>query len=66
MENQSYNDKVFWREDFKDGNAKGGYYFRAVDLTKFFNLLELSANGSEVVGLRFDDNNVEIIVKVED
>jgi hypothetical protein len=66
MENQSYNDKVFWREDFKDGNAKGGYYFRAVDLTKFFNLLELSANGGEVVGLRFDDNNVEIIVKVND
>jgi len=66
MENQSYNDKIFWREDFKDGNAKGGYYFRAVDLTKFFNLLELSANGGEVVGLRFDDNNVEIIVKVND
>ena len=63
MENQSYNDKIFWREDFKDGDAKGGYYFRAVDLTKFFNLLELSANGGEVVGLRFDDNNVEIIVK---
>ena len=66
MENQSYNDKVFWREDFNDGNAKGGYYFRAVDLTKFFNLVENSEGGGEVVGLRFDDNNVEIIVKVED
>jgi hypothetical protein len=66
MENQSYNDKVFWREDFNNGDAKGGFYFRAVDLVKFFNLVENSEDGGEVVGLRFDKNNVEIIVKVND
>jgi hypothetical protein len=66
MNDSSYNDKVFWREDFNDGDAKGGFYFRAVDLTKFFNLVEKSEDGGQVVGLRFDDNNVEIIVKVND
>lgn len=64
MENSSYNDKIFWREDY-NGEGKGGFYFRAVDLTKFFNLVENSEDGGEVVGLRFEDNNVEIIVKLE-
>lgn len=66
MENSSCNDKIFWREDFNDGKAKGGYYFRAVDLTQFFNLVENSEGGGEVVGLRFEDNNVEIIIKTND
>ena len=44
---------IFWREDF-DGEATGGYYFRAFDLKKFFKRLE--AEEKEVVGLEFDDS----------
>tara|TARA_R110001583_G_scaffold141464_1_gene293634 strand:- start:670 stop:846 length:177 start_codon:yes stop_codon:yes gene_type:complete len=52
---------VFWKDDF-EGEAKGGYYFRASELNKFFK--RLKANGKEVVALEFDDsNNVNVIVK---
>jgi hypothetical protein len=38
---------------------------RAVELKKFMELVEAneSGNGGEVVGLRFDDNNLELIIK---
>ena len=53
--------KVFWIDSF-EGEAKGGYYFRAFGLAKFFKQLE--ANGKEVVALEFDDsNNVNVIIK---
>jgi hypothetical protein len=58
-----FNEKVFWKEDFTDGEAKGGFFTRAVDLKKFLELIENADNGGEVVGLRFDDNNLEVIVK---
>ena len=52
---------IFWRENF-DGEATGGYYFRAFDLKKFFKRLE--DDGKEPVGLEFDDsNNVNVIIK---
>ena len=52
---------IFWKDGF-DGEATGGYYFRAFDLKKFFKRLE--ANGKEVVALEFDDsNNVNVIIK---
>ena len=51
---------VFWKDGF-EGEAKGGYYFRAFELVKFFK--RLKANGKEVVALEFDDsNNVNVIV----
>ena len=33
--------KTFWLDEFKDGKAQGGYYFRAFDLVKFMKLLKL-------------------------
>ena len=58
-----FNEQVFWKENFTDGEAKGGIFTRAVDLKKFLEVVETSENGGEVVGLRFSDNNLEIIVK---
>ena len=52
--------KTFWKDGFH-GKAKGGYYFRAFDLVKFFKRLE--EDGEEVVGLEFDGNNINVIVK---
>ena len=51
---------IFWKDKF-EGKASGGYYFRAFDLVKFFKRLKV--NGKEVVGLEFDGNNVNVIVK---
>ena len=58
-----FNEQIFWKETFNGEQAKGGIFTRAVDLKKFLELVESSETGGEVVGLRFDDNNLEIIVK---
>ena len=57
------NKKIFWLDKFKDGKAQGGYYFRAFDLIKFMKLVEKEEG--EVVGLEFEDNNVNVIIKDE-
>ena len=54
------NKKIFWLQGF-DGAASGGYYFRAFDLIKFMKLVE--EEEGEVVGLCFEDNNVDIIIR---
>ena len=58
-----FNEAIFWKEDFTDGEAKGGFFVRAVDLKKFLQSVEDAEHGGEVVGLRFSDNNLEVIVK---
>ncbi|MFM1756837.1 MAG: hypothetical protein RL621_1816 [Bacteroidota bacterium] len=60
-----FNEQVFWKEDFTDGECQGGIFVRAVELKKFMELVEANENGNggEVVGLRFDDNNLELIIK---
>jgi hypothetical protein len=57
-----FDGQVFWKEDFTDGEAKGGFFIRAFDLKKFLEKVEAAEYGGEVVGLRFEDNNLEIIV----
>ena len=52
--------KIFWLDDHS-GPARGGYYFRAFDLIKFMKLVEKEEG--EVVGLEFEDNNVNVIIK---
>ena len=54
---------VFWKDDFTDGEAKGGFFIRSVDLKKFLESVEAADHGGEVVGIRFDENNLEVIVK---
>ena len=58
-----FNKQIFWKEDFTDGEAKGGFFIRAVDLKKFLESVEEAEHGGEVVGLQFIDNNLEVIVK---
>ena len=62
-----FNEQIFWKDTFNGEKAKGGIFTRAVDLKKFLELVETNENGNggEVVGLRFSDNNLEIIVKSE-
>lgn len=58
-----FNEKIFWR-DGVDGECRGGIFTRAIELKRFLELVEANGNGNgEVVGLRFSDNNLEIIVK---
>ena len=54
--------KVFWKDNI-EGEFQGGYYFRAFDLVKFMKLVEKEEG--EVVGLSFEDNNVNVIIKAE-
>ena len=51
--------KVFWKENI-EGEFQGGYYFRAFELIKFMKLVEKEEG--EVVGLSFEDNNVNVII----
>jgi len=54
--------KIFWLDDHS-GPARGGYYFRAFDLIKFMKLVEKEEG--EIVGLEFEDNNVNVIIKAD-
>jgi hypothetical protein len=54
--------KIFWKDNI-EGEFHGGYYFRAFDLVKFIKLVEKEEG--EVVGLEFDGNNVNLIVKTD-
>ena len=56
-----FNEQIFWKETFDGERAHGGIFTRAVDLKKFMETVE--SQGGEVVGLRFSDNNLELIVK---
>jgi len=57
----AFNKKIFWAEDFNKGLAEGGMFTRCFELRQFLDLFEMK--GYEIVGLRFDDNNLEVIVK---
>jgi hypothetical protein len=56
--------QIFWKDGF-EGECQGGIFTRAVELKKFLELIEdgKNENGGEVVGLRFEDNNLEIIIR---
>jgi hypothetical protein len=61
-----FNEQIFWKDTFQGEEAKGGFFVRAVDLKKFLESVEVADHGGEVVGLRFSDNNLEVIVKPKD
>ena len=59
------NKKIFWWDKApQDEPLVGGYYFRAFDLVKFMKLVEKEEG--EVVGLEFDGNNVNVIIKANE
>ena len=55
--------ETFWKDGF-EGHATGDYFFRSFDLNKFFQLVEKEEG--EVVGIQFEDNNVELIIKKDE
>ena len=57
-----FEDQVFWKAEF-NGKAKGGFFFRSFDLNKFIKKVE--KDGTEVVGIKFEDNNLQLIVNAE-
>lgn len=52
-------EQVFWKDGF-DGDAQGGLFFRSFELNKF--LRNVEEERGEVVGFKFDGNNVEVII----
>ncbi len=63
MTNAKFENKIFWKEDFDGEKAQGGFHYRAFDLIKFLESVENADNGGEVVGIKFEDNNLEVIFK---
>ena len=59
---EKFETKVFWKEGLEDDEeVRGGIYFRSFDLNKFMKLVEKEEG--EVVGIQFEGNNVELIIK---
>ena len=58
---KGFNSGIFWLTGFQ-GDATGGIFFRSFDLNQFLRNLELD-QGMNVVGLRFKENNMEVIVE---
>ena len=54
MKNKYFGKKIGMKRE-----AKGGIMFRSFDLNKFIKLVE---EKDEVVGIKFDGNNLELIV----
>ena len=52
--------EIFWKEGF-EGKCMGGIMFRSFDLNKFIKKVE--EEGTEVIGIKFEGNNLELIVK---
>jgi hypothetical protein len=59
-----FKEKIFWKDGF-NGQALSGIMYRSFDLNQFIEDLEKSHN-HEVVGITFEGNNLELIVKKED
>jgi hypothetical protein len=59
-----FKEQVYWKDGFDEDVAQGGIFFRVVDLIKFISSLE--SRGDEVVGFKFIDNNIEIIINSHD
>ena len=55
-----FENEIFWKEGF-EGKCLGGLMFRSFDLNKFIKKVE--EEGTEVIGIKFDGNNLELIVK---
>ena len=62
--------RTFWSDEAyihvhkNEGKMRDGYYFRSFDLNKFMERVEKEEG--EVIGLEFEDNNVNIIIKAND
>jgi len=68
--NTYWRGRTFWSDEAhihvhkNEGKMRDGYYFRSFDLNKFMERVEKEEG--EVIGLEFEDNNVNIIIKAND
>jgi len=58
-----FKDKIFWKEGF-EGKCVGGLMFRSFDLNEFIEKVE-EEEGHEVVAVKFEGNNIELIINGE-
>jgi|TARA_B100000780_G_scaffold272058_1_gene233726 hypothetical protein len=58
-----FKEKIFWKEGF-EGKCQGGMMFRSFELNQFIKKVEASDEGGEVIGMKFEDNNLELIIKI--
>tara|TARA_R110000868_G_scaffold372873_1_gene636728 strand:- start:316 stop:492 length:177 start_codon:yes stop_codon:yes gene_type:complete len=56
-----FEERIFWKDGF-DGEVKGGIFFRSFDVNAFIKKIE-EEHGNEVVGVKFEGNNLELIIK---
>ena len=54
-----FENEIFWKDKF-EGGCTGGIHFRSFDLNKFLRKVEET---DEVVGIKFEGNNLELIIK---
>ena len=59
---KEFETEIFWLDKF-EGEAKGGLWFRAIDLNKF--IQKVQNLNKKVVGIRFEGNNLELIYTEE-
>ena len=57
-----FEEQVFWKDQF-NGEARGGLFYRPFDLNKFIRKVE--KDGTQVVGIKFCENNLELIINDE-
>ena len=68
--NTYWRGRTFWSDEAhihvhkNQGKMRDGYYFRSFDLNKFMERVEKEEG--EVIGLEFEDNNVNVIIKAND
>jgi len=68
--NTYWRGRTFWSDEAhihvhkNEGKMRDGYYFRSFDLNKFMERVEKEEG--EVIGLEFEDNNVNVIIKAND
>ena len=61
LEDNSEEEKnIFWKDHY-EGDASGGIFIRAYALSQFIKKVE--EEKGTVVGIRFEGNNAELIVK---
>lgn len=56
-----FEERIFWKDGFDGDEARGGIFFRSFDLNQFIKKVE--EDGTEVVGIKFEGNNLELIIK---
>lgn len=57
---KGFNSNIFWKDG--DYTAKGGIFYRSFELNQFLRTLEFEKD-LNVVGLKFSENNIEIIIE---